>query len=363
MSFPKLWNFHGGLCLDGHKQESTRLPLRAARLPERLVFPLLRRDGRHAEPKVAPGDRVLRGQVIAGGDELLDPPIHASTSGQVRSIEALPLPHPSGLAGPCLVIEADGEDTAVETEGLADHRRHPPESLRQRIHEAGIVGLGGAAFPTAAKLASAGRPLDTLIVNGAECEPYISCDDMVLRHGAREVLHGAEILRHTLQAERCLIAIESDMPEALAAAERALKEGGFDALAIVPIPARYPAGGEKQLIRILTGREVPSRGLPAEVGVICQNVGTAAAVYRAVVLGEPLISRVVTVTGRGVRQPQNLEVRLGTPIADLVAQCGGYTDEAERLILGGPMMGVALPSDDLRSAQRDTVRTCGREGL
>ena len=347
MSFPKLWSFHGGLRLDGHKQESTRLPLRAARLPERLVFPLLRRDGRLAASGAKPGDRVLKGQLIAGGDERLDPPIHASTSGTVRSIEELPLPHPSGLAGPCLVIEADGEDAAVEIEGLANYREHPPEELLRRVHQAGIVGLGGAAFPTAVKLAPAGRRIDTLIVNGAECEPYITCDDSLLRHRADEVLQGAELLRHILRAERCLLAIESDMPEALAAAECALQEGGFDHISVMPIPARYPAGGERQLIRILTGREIPARGLPADIGVVCQNVGTAAAAYRAVVLGEALTSRIVTVTGRGVRQPQNLEVRLGTSIADLVAQCGGYTDEAERLILGGPMMGFALPGDEL----------------
>jgi electron transport complex protein RnfC len=343
----KLWTFHGGLHLAGHKEESTRLPLRAARLPERLVFPLQQRSGRNAEPCVAPGDRVLKGQIIAGGGDPLNPPIHASTSGVVRTIEARPLPHPSGLSDLCIVIEADGEDAAAELEGTTDYREHPPEELRRRIHQAGIVGLGGAGFPTAVKIASSSRRVDTLILNGAECEPYITCDESLLRGYADEVLRGAEILRHILRAEQGLVAIENDMPEAVAAAERARLEGGFEHLHIVRVPAVYPTGGEKQLIRVLTGREVPSRGIPADAGVVCHNVGTAAAVYRAVVRGEPLISRIVTVTGRGVGEPQNLEVRLGTSIADLVEQCGGYTGEAERLILGGPMMGFALPTDDL----------------
>lgn len=346
MNLLQLRTFHGGLNLPGHREESTVLPLAAARLPERLVLPLLQRDGRNAEPRVVAGDRVLKGQLIAGGHDPLDPPIHASTSGRVRSIEALPLPHPSGLSDLCLVIEPDGEDAAPEPEPIPHWRECPPADLERRIHRAGIAGLGGAGFPTAAKLRSRRQRVETLIVNGAECEPYISCDEILLRRYAAEVLQGAEILRHLLQAETGLLAIAGDRPDALAAARLAQRAHGFDRIRIVPVPAVYPTGGEKQLIRVLTGREVPTRGLPADIGVICQNVGTAAAVHRAVVLGQPLISRIVTVTGRGVRQARNLEVRLGTLIADLVEDCGGYTAEAERLILGGPMMGFALPSDD-----------------
>ncbi|MGZ8217010.1 electron transport complex subunit RsxC [Methylomagnum sp.] len=341
-----LWNFHGGLRLEPHKAESTQFPPRLAPLPERLILPLQKRDGRNAEPQVKPGDRVLKGQIIAGGgDNPFNPPIHASTSGTVLAIEPRPLPHPSGLSDLCLVIGPDGEDAAVEFEPPLDHRDCEPAELLRRIHRAGIVGLGGAGFPTAVKADTGARRIDTLILNGAECEPYITCDDTLLRQRAGEVLRGADILRHILRAERCLVAIENDRPDAIAAATLARQALGLDSIEIVPVPAIYPTGGEKQLIRVLTGLEVPARGIPADIGVVCQNVGTTAAVYRAVARGEPLLSRLVTVTGRGIRQPQNLDVRLGTPIAELAEFCGGYTDAAERLILGGPMMGFALASD------------------
>lgn len=373
----KLWNFAGGLRLDGHKA-ATAEPPRPAAIPERLVFPLPLRQGGNLEPKVRVGEPVLKGQVIARDPEEREPPLHASSSGTVAALEHRPLPHPSGLEGLCLVIATDGKDAApeyvganlfapsqpqeankfaptipyaprgnsLEGQGTADYRRLPPEELRRRIHEAGIVGLGGAGFPTARKLAP-GRPIHTLILNGAECEPYISCDASLLRHAAAEVLAGADVLRSALGAARCLIAVERGMDEAFAALALALRDSGLAHIELVAVPALYPAGGERQLIQTLTGLEVPSGGLPADLGLACVNVGTAAAAHAAVVHGQPLLSRIVTVTGQGVRQPQNLVARIGTPIADLVAQCGGYTDAAERLILGGPMMGYALPRDDL----------------
>lgn len=340
------WSFSGGVHLDTHKEESSRAPLRTARLPRELVYPLQMRSGLNAEPMVGAGERVLKGQVIARGEGPMNPPLHAATSGVVRAIEARPLPHPSGLADLCIVIDADGEDESVEFEGVVDYTKLDPGELRARIHEAGIVGLGGAAFPASVKVDPGERRADTLILNGAECEPYISCDDSLLRNFPEQVLGGARILMHILQVERCLLGIERDMPMAIAALEQALGQGDHEGIEIVPVPVVYPTGGEKQLIKVLTGREVPADGIPADAGVICQNVATAAAIYKAIVLGEPLISRVVTVTGL-VRQPQNLLVRIGTPIAELIEQCGGYTPQARRLILGGPMMGFALPSDDL----------------
>ena len=185
------------------------------------------------------------------------------------------------------------------------------------------------------------------MLNGAECEPYITCDDSLSRHYPHAVLGGAKILTHILGVACCLLAIEEDMPQAIAALEKAKSEGDYRQIEIVPVPVIYPMGGERQLIQVLTGKEVPSGGLPAEVGVVCHNVATAAAVYQAITTGEPLISRIVTVTGQGVRRPQNLLVRIGTPIAELVEHCGGYTDSAERLIMGGAMMGIALPTDDI----------------
>jgi len=344
----KLWAFNGGVHLDTHKEASSRAPLTHARLPQTLIYPLQQRGGREARPVVKVGQRVLKGQIIARDDHPMNPPIHAASSGVVQAIAERPLPHPSAVAAPCLIIDADGADEAVEYEGVADYTRLDPDALRVRIHEAGIVGLGGAAFPTAVKAAPGERrPVDTLILNGAECEPYITCDDSLLRHRPADVLEGARILVHILGVSRCLLGIEDDMPEALAALRESLQANDYPGIELVPVPAIYPTGGEKQLIQVLTGREVPAGGIPADIGVVCQNVATAAAIQRAIVHGEPLIERIVTVTGRGVAQPQNLLARIGTPLSDLIAQCGGYTPEARRLILGGPMMGLALPSDEL----------------
>ncbi|UZR27801.1 electron transport complex subunit RsxC [Methylococcus mesophilus] len=342
-----LHRFHGGLHLDAHKEDSSLAPLATAPVPPRLIFPLQQRGGQNAEAVVQVGDHVRKGQVIARGDGPMNPPIHSSSSGVVSAIEPRPLPHPSGIADLAIVIDTDGEDLALETEAPPHSRELGPDELRRIIFEAGIVGLGGAAFSTAVKTDPGHRAIDTLILNGAECEPYITCDDSLLRNFPREVLEGACILMRVLGVERCLLGIEDDMPEAIRALRETREAGDYSNIDVVTVPALYPSGGEKQLIRILTGREVPTRGIPADAGVICQNVGTAAAVFRAVVRGEPLIERIVTVTGKGVRNPGNWLTRIGTPIADLVRYSGGYSGTAERLILGGPMMGISLPSDAL----------------
>jgi electron transport complex protein RnfC len=297
-----------------------------------------------ARPLVSQGDRVRKGEVIATGD--VQPPIHAPSSGIVKSIAPYHQPHPSGLTDLCILIDTDGEDASVLLENIVDYRNQSAEELRRLIHQAGIVGLGGAAFSTAAKLESGlAHSVDTLILNGVECEPYLTCDDALLRQFPRAVLEGAKILMQILSSKNCLIAIKADMPEAHTALECVRSIEGYDTIQLVSVPARYPAGSEKQLIQILTGREVPSRGIPPDIGVICFNVGTAAAIHDAIVLGQPLISRIVTVTGPGVKQPQNLLARIGTPIVDLIEQSGGYTELAERLVVGGPMMGFALSSD------------------
>ncbi len=343
----KLWPFVGGVHLEEPMLDVSRQAVLQPPLPKQLIYPLAMRDGANAKPKVKPGERVLKGQVIAA-DGWRHPPIHAASSGHVREIAPRTLPHPSGLSGECIIIEVDGEDESVELQGIADFTQIEPAVLREKIHAAGIVGLGGAAFPTAFKLDPPQQAkLDTLVLNGAECEPYIRCDDSLLRHCPHDVLGGAKLLMHVLGVSRCLLAVEDTMQEAIAALEIAQGEGDYKPIQIVPIPTIYPTGGERQLIKTLTGREVPADGIPAQIGVVCFNVGTAAAVHKAIVVGEPLLSRIVTVTGRGVRKPQNLLARIGTPIADLVEFCGGYTDSAQRLIMGGPMMGFSLPSDDL----------------
>ncbi|RJQ46893.1 MAG: electron transport complex subunit RsxC [Gammaproteobacteria bacterium] len=338
----KLWRFPGGLHLSGHKTESTRLPTQRARLPKRLTLPLHQHIGAEAKPVVAVGERVLKGQVIARAEGYVSAPVHASSSGTVIAAGDFPVPHPSGLSAPCIVIETDGAEQWCERHPTPDYTAQDPSHLRNLIREAGIVGLGGAGFPSFIKLNPLGKTVDTLILNAAECEPYITCDDMLMRERAAEIIHGIRIMRHALHAAHCIIGIEDNKPEAYAALVRALRELRIDGIQVIQVPTRYPAGGEKQLIHVLTGREVPSNGLPVHIGIVCHNVATAAAVHRAVQLGEPLISRYVTITGPGVPEPRNLEVLLGTPMAELLQQCGADPSSIGHLVMGGPMMGFSV---------------------
>lgn len=343
----QLWPFHGGIKLPGNKSVSTSEPLATAAVPPVLIQPLGQSLGTPAEPIVEVGDKVKRGQPIALSRGFIGAPLHASSSGTVRCIEPRPVAHPSGLDATCIVIESDGEDSSWEGyDPMSNYRTLNAAAIRLRVRDCGIVGLGGAAFPTSVKL-NAGLGLQALILNGAECESYISCDDMLLRNRSSQVIEGAQIMLHALEISLCLIAIEDDKPEALAALSAAVEESGDGRLEIVSVPAIYPEGGERQLIRVLTGKEVPSDGIPADIGFLVQNVATVAAVSRAVLGGEPLTSRIVTVTGQGVTRPQNIEVRIGTPISDVIEQCGGYTDKARHLIMGGAMMGFALSGDDV----------------
>ncbi|MFN5745516.1 MAG: electron transport complex subunit RsxC [Methylococcaceae bacterium] len=344
MSETSLHRFPGGLIMTRQKSLTGTPLLADAEIPGHLIFPLLQRDGRQASPKVSIGEHVLAGTVLAGGDDVLDPPIHASTSGWVSAIEMRPIPHPSNIADTCIIITSDGQDLALPCSGLADYTKATAQAILQQIHAAGIVGQGGAGFPTAAKL-KGNKPIHTLIINAAECEPTVSCDNALMLQQPADILGGADILRQVLGAQRVIIAIENDMPAAVNALLEIRSSCNRDDIEIVRVPTIYPAGGEKQLIQTLTGREVPTRGLPEDLGILCQNVATVAAIYRAVMQGEPLISRIVTVTGHGLHRPRNLQVRIGTPIAHLIDYCGGYTDQAARLIIGGPMMGYAIATD------------------
>ncbi|MGB5733417.1 MAG: electron transport complex subunit RsxC, partial [Thiohalocapsa sp.] len=348
----KLWRFHGGVHLPEEKHLSNRQPMRDAPLPRQLIIPLQQHIGAPARACVAVGDRVLKGQVIGEPQGYISAPVHASTSGVVSAIEPRAVTHPSGLPALCLVIDSDGDDTWAELPApITDFEQTDAATLRERIRNSGIVGMGGASFPSNVKLnPGADQPIDTLIINGAECEPYITCDDLLMREHAVDIVDGIRIMLHVLGAKRCLVGIEDNKPEALLAMQQAVvlrsREKALNArIDVVKIPTLYPSGGEKQLIKILTGKEVPSHGIPAQIGIVCQNVGTANAVADAVLRGRPLIERLVTVTGRAVAKPCNYRVRVGTPATGLVETSGGYRGELAKLVVGGPMMGFRIDSD------------------
>jgi len=297
-------------------------------------------------PVVEAGQQVAKHQMIARADGDRSSALHAPTSGRIIGVQMHTVPHPSGMEAECLVLEADGEDRVAQFLPPLDPAQIGLNELLRRVRDAGIVGLGGAVFPTASKIMSAARAHNlTLIINGAECEPYISCDDMLMRTRPAEIIRGAKLLLHALGAEQAIIAVERDKTQALESLDAALQAAGDERIRIERIFTIYPAGGERQLIQVLAGREVPVGHLPIDIGFLCQNVATVVAIYRSVAMGEPLVTRITTVTGSGVRQPANFIARLGTPISELVDAAGGYADGVARLIMGGPMMGISLPDD------------------
>jgi electron transport complex protein RnfC len=315
--------------------------------PEEAVLPLDQHAGSSSIPLVRVGDEVLLGQPVARPGAEPSAWLHSPVSGRVIAIEPRPTSQHRGAPSICIVVANDGRDRRDDAGVTAAESHQPaPAALRELIEQGGIVGLGGAVFPTAVKIGLAARaPARHLLLNGAECEPYISCDYLLMRDRALDVLLGARLLRHAIEAEHCTIALEDETPVAEQALRAALATTGDDRIRIVTVPSVYPAGGERQLITNVFGVEVPAGGLPQDVGVLCQNVGTAAAVARWVRDRVPLVSRIVTVTGGGVANAGNLEARIGTPIASLVKDCGGYASEVARLIVGGSMMGIALPHD------------------
>ncbi len=349
----KLWKFNGGLELPGHKGLSTGSPIVQAPIPKYLILPLQQHIGSAAKPIIEIGDKVLKGQVLARAEGFVSAPVHASSSGTVIAIEKRAVPHPSGLDGQCIVIETDGQDTWIKHQPVADYTQLDPSALRNLVREAGIIGLGGAGFPSFIKLNPGPRTqVDTLVLNAAECEPYITCDEMLIRERAEEIIAGAQIMSHALNARQCIVGIENDEPEAISALETALAGAkkhlpqSCENIEVVPIPARYPTGGEKQLIKVLTGKEVPTQGLPIDIGIVCSNVATAASIFHAVINGKPLISRILTVSGEAANSPQNLEVRVGTPIKEILEAAGGTSPDLGQLIMGGPMMGHTLNDID-----------------
>jgi len=344
--------FPAGLVLESHKQFPLDLPIVELPAPPCVVLALDQGSGREAEPVVANGDRVAFGSTVARPGAAGSAALHATISGRVVAIETREAATPSGHST-CIVIESDGEDR--RDPALRTHPDYPsldPDQLVVALRAAGIVGLGGAAFPTATKLEAArARGARKLVLNGAECEPWICCDDALLREQAADVLLGAHVLMQALAADSCVVAIEDDKPHAIEAMRASVAAAGATGITVQVLPAIYPQGAERQLVTAVTGDEVPSRGWPAEVGVTCQNVATAAAIARWVLTGEPCLTRVVTVTGSGVARPCNVRARIGTPLAALVEAAGGYRDTPLQLIAGGNMTGRALPSDGIGLAK------------
>ncbi|WP_079436468.1 electron transport complex subunit RsxC [Zoogloea sp. LCSB751] len=333
------WGVHP----DDHKRPAADVPLRILPTPERVYMPLSQHVGGAARPIVVVGQQVLKGQLLADAQGNISAPIHAPVSGTVFAIGDVTAPHASGLPFRAITIESDGQDRWIDTEQVADPFALAPEEIARKAAAAGVVGLGGATFPSAVKFALGKRlKVETLIVNGGECEPYLSSDDRIMRDFADQVVDGVRLVMHAIGAKEALVGIEDNKPEAIAAMRKAA--ASFSEVKICPVPTRYPMGSDKQLIQTLTGKEVPSNARAAEVGVLVHNVSTCAAVHKAVRLGQPLVERIVTLNGGAIATPGNIYAPLGTLVADLLAFVGLKGDPA-RLILGGPMMGTPLAHD------------------
>ncbi|MER2541213.1 MAG: electron transport complex subunit RsxC [Azonexus sp.] len=339
-----LFKFKGGVKPPTNKSQSLGLPIAMAPLPTRLVVPLHQSIGGLPRPVVQAGDKVLKGQLIGQADGWISAAVHAPTSGTVLEVALHVQPHPSGLDALCVVIEPDGKDEWIERT-ILDYKAMTPEQVREHLQQSGVVGLGGAVFPTHGKLtASKTVPMEEMVINGAECEPFITCDDLLMRERAVEVVRGIGIFRDLLQPKKVLIGIEDNKPEAAAAmraAVSALNEN-FD---VVQVPTLYPAGGAKQLIRVLTGKEVPASKRSTDLGVQCFNVATAYTAWRAIAHGEPVVSRLVTVSGN-VHAPRNYEVLIGTPMDELLKLATPHPD-TDGIVMGGPMMGFLVPNSQV----------------
>jgi electron transport complex protein RnfC len=336
-----LWNFPGGVHPADNKKQSNKADLVHAALPAEIVLPLKQHIGKAGKLLVAVGDSVLKGQPLTLSESGFTVPVHAPTSGQITAIEPRTVAHPSGLSELCAVITPDGLDAWGEKTPVADYTQKTADELIDVIRLAGISGMGGAGFPTAKKIQSGTARTEILIVNAAECEPYITSDDKLMQEHADELIQGIEIVEHILKPKLTIIGIEDNKPDAIKALENAALNKD---IVIRVIPTKYPSGGEKQLIKILTNKEVPSGAIPADIGILVQNVGSLYSIKRAVIDGEPVIERVVTLTGKTFKHPRNVWALLGTPVQALLDEFGYKADKKlPRLIMGGPMMGFTLP--------------------
>jgi len=329
-------SFFGGLNVPHYKSFSEKQPIKVASLPDEIIIPLSQHIGAPCQPLVKVGDQVKAGQKIGDSESFVCAPVHASLSGKVKAIEKRQI-H-SGQMVDCIVIEVSEKQETID---YADNDLEyvTSEEIIQAIKEAGIVGMGGAAFPTVVKIQPPpDKPVDSLILNGCECEPYLTCDHRIMLEKTDELLQGVKLLQKVLNVEKAYICVEDNKQDAI----DVLKEKNDDPnILIMKTPTKYPQGAEKQLIKATLNREVPPGGLPFDVGALVQNVGTAVAVYEAVKFNKPLIERVVTVTGQNISQPGNLLVKIGTPLEHLLAECGDIKMEPAKVVMGGPMTGVA----------------------
>lgn len=375
MQLMKGKKFKGGVHPPDGKELSNTRTVVPLPVPEKVIIPLSQHIGSPAESIVKVGDIVIKGQKIGEAKGFVSVPVHASTSGKVTAVANFP--HPSGKSLPAIQIESDGLDEwSEDVKENTNYKSLSPEDIKSIIQNAGIVGMGGAAFPTHVKLSPpADKKIDTLIINGAECEPYLTADHRLMLEEPVRVLEGASIIARALSVTNVFIGIEDNKPDAIKVLADAAKS--YSGIKVISLPVIYPQGGEKQLITAITGRAVPSGGLPMDVGVVVQNVATVAAVYDAVRFGRPLIERIVTVTGSGVREPSNFRVRIGTSSLKLIEAAHGFKSEIGKVISGGPMMGMAqytldvpvvkgmsgllfLPRNEVKNYTPEACIRCGR---
>ena len=343
----KLFQVRGGIHPDYRKDQTSEKAIVVMPLPAALYIPLQQHIGAPAEALVAEGDLVKKGQMLARSQGAVSAPQHAATSGRIVAIAEVPAPHPSGLPQLTIILEPDGKDEWGELPAPIENPfTVDAHAIHHRVAESGIVGMGGAGFPSAIKLTlGTQKKLDTLLLNGAECEPYLTCDDRLMREHAAEIIDGGRIMAHALGVSRIVVGIENNKPQAIATMTEAAS--AFPNIEVVAVPVQYPMGSERHLVQAICGRETPARMLTADLGIVVHNVATARAIYNAVRFGRPLLTRVVTVSGSAVRIPQNVEVRIGTKLSDLIDFCGGFALRPERIINGGPMMGQPLHSLDV----------------
>ncbi len=336
--------FAGGIHPPEYKEQTNSLPVEQIDLPQQVIIPLHQHTGAPCTPKVNVGESVTVGQVIGDSDAFISAPVHSSVAGHVVAIE--PLPYFNNTRVLSVVIEVEGDQVWVPDQDPLDYRDINVEDIRQAVRQAGVVGLGGAAFPTHVKLTPPkNKPIDSVIINGCECEPYLTCDHRIMLERPQDVVLGANIARKAVGASKVYIGIETNKPDAI----RVMQEvaGEEQDMEVVPLEVKYPEGAEKQLIKAVLDRRVPPGKLPSEVGALVQNVGTAVAIAEAVTLGKPLFERVLTVTGPCIAQPKNLKIRIGTPVSHVLEQCGGFSQTPRKVIMGGPMTGWAQSSLDV----------------